>query len=355
LFELIWKIYYDFFATLNPAYEVYLIKKHKEWLDDSKKDTIISSIIQDLLYRPFNTDIFLLRNCCENFEIDVDYCNNIDNSDVDANFDIELNFRDWIETNNYRSIAQWILNVKKDDVDLTNVYNICLNIFDKCTSKLTKGKLLKDFMSVLKLSVCKNKTKNKNVMNINNNIILLAKIMCLFSKKNQLKMGRNIYISVEPEDIIIYETINGLTNYKILEKACICGIDDFKKLSLFKLNRYNYSSNDKFKETYWNHWEYYASFSPIWLERIAEFKGQINHLTKKVDFIEEPDDDLMQKFYELYGYEPDEQKLCVQNKSIIDIEKVNNWNSFYNKFKKNGIFSVYEEELEEFDNDGLHY
>ena len=31
-FNLIWKIYYDFFATLNPAFEVYLLKKHKEWL-----------------------------------------------------------------------------------------------------------------------------------------------------------------------------------------------------------------------------------------------------------------------------------------------------------------------------------
>jgi len=27
LLNLIWKIYYDFFATLNPAYEAYLLKK----------------------------------------------------------------------------------------------------------------------------------------------------------------------------------------------------------------------------------------------------------------------------------------------------------------------------------------
>ena len=32
LLNLIWKIYYDFFATLNPAYESYLLKKHKELL-----------------------------------------------------------------------------------------------------------------------------------------------------------------------------------------------------------------------------------------------------------------------------------------------------------------------------------
>jgi hypothetical protein len=35
LLNLIWKIYYDFFATLNPAYESYLFKKHKELLSDN--------------------------------------------------------------------------------------------------------------------------------------------------------------------------------------------------------------------------------------------------------------------------------------------------------------------------------
>jgi hypothetical protein len=57
LFELLWKIYYDFFATLNPAYEAYLLKKHKEYLKhdiQSTQSLIVSSIIQDLLFRPFN-------------------------------------------------------------------------------------------------------------------------------------------------------------------------------------------------------------------------------------------------------------------------------------------------------------
>jgi len=61
LLNLIWKIYYDFFATLNPAYEPYLLKKHKE-LDmesDMSQVRIIGSIIKDLLFRPFNSDIFM--------------------------------------------------------------------------------------------------------------------------------------------------------------------------------------------------------------------------------------------------------------------------------------------------------
>ena len=48
------------------------------------------------------------------------------------------------------------------------------------------------------------------------------------------------------------------------------------------------------------------------------------------------DDDLMEEFYELYGYEPDEQKQSVQNRSIIDIEKVHDWKWFYSQYRKNG-------------------
>ena len=88
--------------------------------------------------------------------------------------------------------------------------------------KLTKNKLAKELVSVLNL-------------NINANVILLAKIICLFSKKAELKKGKSIYINVEPEDVVQYETISSLEHYKVLENACICGIDDLKHLSLIHL------------------------------------------------------------------------------------------------------------------------
>ena len=72
-------------------------------------------------------------------------------------------------------------------------------------------------------------------------------------------------------------------------------------------------------------------------------------------FKEDPDDDLMQEFYRLYGLEPDEQSLKVQNKSIQPIEKIHDWKWFNEQYKKNGLFEIYEEELDEFDNDGLLY
>jgi hypothetical protein len=336
-FNLIWKIYYDFFATLNPAFEVYLLKKHKEWLNtngetDDSQDKLVSSIIQDLLFRPFNSDMFLLRNICEKFDVDISYTKEITNID-----DLKDNMIQWVSNKDLRSIAQWILNVNNNKIKLVDIYDICLDIFNN----LTKYKLMKEFdyaLSYLSL-------------NINPNIILLSKIITLFSNS---KKGKNIYISVDLEDIIQYKTIvgnNDILAYQILKKTCICGIDDFKHLSLFKLARHKYN----LQETYWYHWEYYASFCPIWLKRIKQFGGYRDYSNRQLLFVKKPDDILLQEFYKLYGLEPDEQKLDIQNKSIQPIEKIYDWKWFNNKYKKNRIFEIYEEELEEFDSDSLTY
>ena len=335
--NLIWKIYYDFFATLNPAYEAYLLKKYKELImySDRTQERFVSSIIQDLLFRPFNSDIFMLRNICEIFDIDIIYHHASEK--ITRIDEVSKNLTQWVANDDFRSIAQWALNVNKT-ISPTNIYIICLDIFEETK---TKNKLEKEFASAIKL-------------NINTNVILLSKIMQLFSKKAELKKGRSMYINVEPEDIIPYEPIigsNEIKHYTILEKAYMCGIDDLKHLGLFKLTRKKYI----LQEEYWYRWEYHASFSPLWSKRIKEFGGYPDYTKQKVIFKEEPDDDAMQEFYRLYGLEPDEQKSQVQNKSIQAIEKVHDWKWFNDQYKKNGLFKVYEEELDEFDIDGLKY
>jgi len=133
LLNLIWKIYYDFFATLNPTFEQYFLKKHKEILEEIKKDDekevnniLISSLIQDLLYRPFNTDVFLLRNVVDSFEMDIIYHHGaeiiMDTSDVIKNM------TQWIKNNDYRSISQWIFNFN-NSINIVDIYNISLDIF----------------------------------------------------------------------------------------------------------------------------------------------------------------------------------------------------------------------------------
>jgi len=71
LFGLLLKIYYDFFATLNPTFELYLNKKKTIYLSElDKREKIVASIVNNLLIRAFNTDVFMMRKVCELFEQD---------------------------------------------------------------------------------------------------------------------------------------------------------------------------------------------------------------------------------------------------------------------------------------------
>lgn len=325
LFRLLKKIYYDFFATLNPSFETYLLKKEKELLNDPNNHIVIGSIVQTMLFRPFNTDVFLLRLTNSLFEYDINYPPNteegIKNSD---DFRKAMSF--WIETADYISLTQWILNINKEKhiLDHLVIYECCLELFE-----LTKGNTI-------------GKTFGK-LLDFDKNIVLLAKIMLLFSEKRQLKKSKSIYAHIDPETIITYESLygsNGLPHYRVLEKACICGIDDLKHLGLFKLKRSKYNLTEK----YLNNWLFYASYSPLWAQRIACYGGLIDYANENVCF---SDDDLMEQFYELYGLEPDEQKSYVQQKSIGIIECNVNWSWFYNKYKNNGLFELAEEELTE--------
>ena len=124
----------------------------------------------------------------------------------------------WVLNEDFRSISQWILNVNKD-INIIDIYNIFLDTFFDIFTELTnnKSKLLKDINYALKL-------------NVNPNIILLSKIMILFSRKHELKKGKIMYIKFEQKDIIPYETIEDediieIKGYDILKEGCKYNID----------------------------------------------------------------------------------------------------------------------------------
>jgi hypothetical protein len=252
LYAFIWQIYYDFFATLNPSFEQYLNKmlKFNKINDKETEDKLVSTIVQDLLIRPFNTDIFFLRTICSLFEIE---CNLI-TVNTGAKIDINKLFNStsilyeqltkWIEDKDFKSIAQYILNLVTLDTSdklLYFIYSCSIDVFANVYKvKLSKTKLLKEF------SVSQERLNNDNFNNFGKKMIydkkllLLTKIMTLFSLKEKLVKGKNFYIVVDPEDILHYETIDvtqTIRHYKVLDVARICGIDDLKHLSLFRLER----------------------------------------------------------------------------------------------------------------------
>jgi len=80
----------------------------------------------------------------------------------------------------------------------------------------------------------------------------------------------------------------------------------------------------------WYSWEYYASFSPIWMERIQEFRGYVCHETQQIRF---DDDDDLEDFHMKYGLEPDEQPRHIQECILPPCSyKYISWKLFYEMY-----------------------
>lgn len=330
--ELIWNIYFDFYALLNPALETYLYKKTKKIKLDVEQTTqqeamIIGNIIMTLLFRPFNLDVFLL------YYIDTPSPNS---SILKSNVDI----------------------IKEKDV---------LTLLHKIKLATNKMQIIKECCNIIGLPLTKSQSLLKtidNLFSLNSKIeiinsklkekIILTKIVSLMIENKSVKKGKNIYILVNPEDIVMYETLNAdsiTKSYKILEKACICGINDFKLLHLFRLNRDQYEIKD-IKNIYHNLWLNNCYETPIWKKRILQYNGKWSKENGRIEF-EEEDDTLMQAFYDLYGYEPDEQKLAIQNKCIVELNndnsdqnKKDSWNELIMKHKDKSILKMEYEKID---------
>ena len=78
-------------------------------------------------------------------------------------------------------------------------------------------------------------------------------------------------------------------------------------IAAFQLERWQlYAMGDvylDFLEENWYHWEYYAMRSPVWLQRLQQHGGMLNHAQRKIVFTS---DDWQETFYGLYAYDFDE-------------------------------------------------
>jgi hypothetical protein len=306
LTTLLWKVYYDFYAVINPSFETYLVTKLKdiELIDDK----LVYTLIKNFMIRRHNIDVFILRNIVNEF--DVECTKNIDLICL-------------LDSKDYLTISSYILeNLKEEQV--VEVYNKVVSYFSKLGLKIDSKKAKGQFQ--------------KQTMYINNRILLLSRVIHYFSVLHKIKMGRNLYIHIEPKECVIYETINSkLTKpYKILPMARICYIDSGNYLSLFKLKRDNTDMTTAYREN----WLYHASFSPLWKERINDYNGEIRIDKKTVIFNDDEDEE---KFREKYDYEPDEQNKDVQDKSIQEIKCDRTWSSFYKEHRNETIVEIDED------------
>jgi hypothetical protein len=334
LYAFIWQIYYDFFATLNPSFAVYLSKKLDKKLsnkEDLIEDRLISSIIQNLLIRSYNTDVFLLRTISEVF---------ISEEAKEEEESVE----DMLETKNYRKLASYIL-LNKTDLELEETYKKVLNYF-----KLTNQKR----------PTISNATRNTSV---SKQIILLAYIMSLFNTEAQnLVKKKNFYVRVDPEEVVQYETIEAtdlLKPYRILAQACSRKIQhDFAKLFQGFRNsekeKYNEWTNRAAVEKYSDNWLYHAAFSPEWFARIRSYNGYVDYHNQQVKFVSE---EWEEAFYSKFNYDPDEQPLFVKENALklIKSDNTSTWQQFFAKYKRCGLIDALTTELDALNEEPLKY
>lgn len=130
--------------------------------------------------------------------------------------------------------------------------------------------------------------------------------------ENAKEKETKIIIFSDIQEATKYENYldNNVLSREVLRKACL--YKSCKHLSdVFNCSYKVMEQQDLYREHVYN-WLYYASFSPIWEQRIEEYNGVIDDEKKTVSF----SDENMEEFYELYGYDVDEQSKEVQDKMM---------------------------------------
>ena len=325
LVAVFWSLYYDFYYTLNPSFEKYLQTRLKKNLVlDADSVNYISMIVNNFMIRPHSMDIFMLKQIVEICDFDKtdiqDYITSSENN-------LEVMRREMlfaIRTKDFMILASLILiDIKDEHID--TMFTVATDYF------------------VTEMGL-KKKVQDYDKQSSNKRILILCRIVHYFTAIANKKLGKNLYIHVEPEEVVLYETIHagaGLVPRKILRLAKIYAIDSDNYLSLFDLKR----ENQDIKTAYYYDWLYYASFSPLWRTRILKHNGVIDQKNHKVEF----DDDDIDEFYDNYGYEPDEQSTEIENKTIQDIRKERNWQSFYKEHNINGVVEIEDDILSSID------
>ena len=319
--HIIWELYLDYYSVLNPKMENYIIKRLKMWEKDNSIEHICY-IIKNLHVLSISNDVFILRQLCKQDDLHVTKIN-------------ERRGRPPTWTKKYKKEHIALLtSVKKRQFNNICYYiNVLLETGDG--EALYKDLILyyateqgynednedNEDNEERKSELLKIIKKNWEEKVKNNCLHYLLAIICQMNVADDDIQEQKIYIVPNKKDIEEikrrYDDDNDVPAYKILSKKRCYNID--KKIGIFgDLPRFKFSSQNQYRCEILMHWEYYAYKTPFWREIIDKYGGSINEEMRTVEF----KDDSMDLFYNLYGYELDEQPLYLQNMSLDCIDYI---------------------------------
>ena len=295
--NILWKIYYDFYAEKNGYFERKMKQYYRGW-KKNKSFKQIMNVIRTMytLHKTISGRVFMMR---------LFYCNTL---------------RQVLSAKNREKLTN-----KNRKLDILK-YGLIENkdpIIGYYIKRLFKEEKINELIHLFE------EVKNVNIV-LNENYENKLHQFYYYAVKENIKRKKNISYQVSLEAIKEMELTDSTcyneskygehvnTVYKTLALRRKYGISS--NIGCFKLARDGLDLNNEF----WYHWEYYAYNCPIWKSRFDKYKIKISDENKEIVF---EDEDEYEEFYELYGYEPDEQTRETQEKStkVLKKRKLNEW------------------------------
>jgi hypothetical protein len=149
---------------------------------------------------------------------------------------------------------------------------------------------------------------NKMQSEYGSNDSVLATLIVNLIRNNKTPRGKNLYIVYSMDNIEEFKTIEAsddIRPYRVLNTKCIYNSCKPALNELGPPATYNIA---ELTNIWRNKWLYYSYNTPIWKDRIDRYMIILNHKDSCLTF---KNDDDAESFYNIYGYEPDEQPLSV--------------------------------------------
>lgn len=296
LFELLWKIYLDFYYIYQPYFAIYLKKKYKLWKDDNDMKHV-AYILRNMYNLKASGNVFLIR---QRFALA-----------TGPTVLYRYKYKNPLYLTGYdKPYHNLLLSLERKHFE-NSLYHLkvlldkghSLNEISAVVASFLKIDIVNDYVSIhyLQAVICKALFADIDKKELQSNEI--HKQIYVVPKQEDI----DEMIRLEKETIPLTQKGNAQVYNTLLFKRMV-SIDDH--IGSFALQRWK--CGDFIKEQ-WFHWEYYAMGSPLWSARLRQYCGIINHISKKIEFACEKNEEA---FYDLYAYELDELPKEVQAMSM---------------------------------------
>lgn len=310
IFDLLWKIYFDFYAEKYPTLETCIANKHRAWIEKPHIRPVIF-IVKNMFSLRSSATVFHLRQFVENGG----KCLCLYRLHKKT-----LEKRGW--TGHYKLVCRLFVAMEKGHIQ--NAGCFIAKLLETVTSQEIYFKMVDYFSGYISLkNMTSIRSRWERRMWTDDKHMLLS-FMVSMQEPLQNIVQRVVFKSpteIEMKYIADISTVYGIQPYRILRQKkmdVLC-----PEISAFQLARYTIPYT-KMVCGVRDNWEYYAAQTTCWKERVSRFGGHVN--SQHTVVFENDDDE--EKFYAKYGLEPDEQSLHIQKMSYTHRPQCG-WHQWY--------------------------